>query len=385
MSITRLEAKKIFLSDKTSIALAEQKYHLSDAQVSQLLAKAIDLHFEKERALFNRNIKALSLFFIPNIADFKGENPAIKLEFERLYKQKRTQILSQLDPQDEYYHFLQNDFDKDGKLAVTGGYFSSSKGSKDENEAAGVRLILKDKEELLSLNTPLRFIFSVWALQEGWDNPNIFTIAKLAHSGSDISRHQQVGRGLRLCVNQKGTRLDYDELKQSETEFYSINQLDVLINSAERDFIEGLQAEINASCLVKNELNQATLAQIGLNQKQISEIQKELENLGFLKFNEAQDSYEIVRAIPNSIKENSEIKGILGEKLEQFLKLVAPNNNKNSYINNANKAKSSTKIRPSLAIEFKALWEAINQDVRIKYSSFDEDARIKEIASNLTA
>lgn len=216
VSINKISKDKLYLSDN-SVIERQSNYHLSKNDISNLIEKAIDLHFEKEERLFKENIKALSLFFIPNTWDFrqiqgKGE-PFIKKEFERLYKQKREQILQKTDLDPKYRTFLQKDFDESLNLRVHQGYFSGDSTQKSTNKeealANDIKLILEDKEKLLSFASPLRFIFSVWALQEGWDNPNIFTITKLAHSSSDISRHQQVGRGLRLCVNQDGKRITH--------------------------------------------------------------------------------------------------------------------------------------------------------------------------------
>lgn len=383
--ITKIEAKKIYLDNGEIIALAEQKYHLDDTQIKELLNLAIDVHFKKERELFKRGIKALSLFFIPNISDFKGENPKIKLEFERLYKQKRNEILKSLSPDDEYFEFLNKDIDKDGKLVVAGGYFSGDKGSKDEKEADGVRLILEEKEKLLSFNTPLRFIFSVWALQEGWDNPNIFTITKLACSSSDTSRHQQVGRGLRLCVNQDGKRLTYNHLKQNESNFYDINRLDVLINSAERDFIQGLQNEISSTSLNQNELSDEMLEKIGLNKKQINHIQSHLEDEGFLKFDDEKNCYIFLKPLSPHLQSDDKIKEILSNSLERFFKAFSTSTNQNSYVNDANKQAQKTGIKKALALEFKALWDAINKETKIKYSSFNEDVLLEKIAKYFDA
>ncbi|HEC1769401.1 TPA: DEAD/DEAH box helicase, partial [Campylobacter lari] len=194
--------------DNDIIIEKKESYILSEEEITGLLQNAINLHFEKEEKLFKQNIKALSLFFIPNILDFRGDNPFIKNKFEELYKEKRKQILeTKIDK--SYREYLEKDFDEDGNLKVHQGYFSGDKGSADEKEAYGVKLILEDKEKLLSFDTSLRFIFSVWALQEGWDNPNIFTLTKLSNSSSQISIHQQVGRGLRLCVNDKGKRITH--------------------------------------------------------------------------------------------------------------------------------------------------------------------------------
>nr|WP_317845774.1 hypothetical protein [Campylobacter sp. LR264d] len=158
---------------------------------------------KKEQILFSQNIKALSLFFIPNINDFRGESAFIKKNLKDFISKKQQEILKQ-DILQEYKAFLQKDFDDSGELRVHQGYFSGdshSKGKTQEDKLADdIILILKDKERLLSFDTPLRFIFSVWALQEGWDNPNIFTLVKLANSSTDTSRHQQVGRGLSFVL-----------------------------------------------------------------------------------------------------------------------------------------------------------------------------------------
>ncbi|MBF7043686.1 DEAD/DEAH box helicase, partial [Campylobacter volucris] len=230
-----------------------------------LLKNAINLHFEKEEKLFNQNIKALSLFFIPNILDFRGDNPFIKNKFEELYKEKRKQILStKLDK--SYREYLEKDFDEDGNLKVHQGYFSGDKGSVDEKEAYGVKLILEDKEKLLSFDTSLRFIFSVWALQEGWDNPNIFTLTKLSNSSSQISIHQQVGRGLRLCVNDKGKRITHSYLDFNDDKFYNINYLDILVSAREFNYIENLQKEIiNSSFAFDNKILEKTFLEKLLN------------------------------------------------------------------------------------------------------------------------
>ncbi|EAK1650784.1 DEAD/DEAH box helicase, partial [Campylobacter jejuni] len=222
-TLIKIEKDKAYFSDETIIEKKES-YILNQDDIKSLIKQAIDLHFEKEEKLFKKGIKALSLFFIPNVADFRGDNPFIKDTFEELYKEKRNEILkSNLDK--NYKTYLEKDFDKDGNLKVHQGYFSGDKGSADEKEANGVKLILEEKEKLLSFDTSLRFIFSVWALQEGWDNPNIFTLTKLSNSASQISIHQQVGRGLRLCVNNKGKRITHNFLSCNDDQFYDINYL----------------------------------------------------------------------------------------------------------------------------------------------------------------
>ncbi|EAJ9056005.1 DEAD/DEAH box helicase, partial [Campylobacter jejuni] len=240
--LTQVKDNKAYFSNEAIIEKKES-YVLNNDEIKELLKKAIDLHFEKEEKLFKKGIKALSLFFIPNITDFRGENPFIKNTFEELYKEKRKEILK-LNLDVRYKEYLEKDFDEAGNLRVHQGYFSGDKGSPDEKEANGVKLILEEKEKLLSFDTSLRFIFSVWALQEGWDNPNIFTLTKLSNSSSQISIHQQVGRGLRLCVNDKGKRITHNYLDFDDNQFYDINYLDILVSAREVDYIENLQKEV---------------------------------------------------------------------------------------------------------------------------------------------
>ncbi|MBF7067374.1 DEAD/DEAH box helicase family protein, partial [Campylobacter volucris] len=262
--LQNVKDNKAYFNDETIIEKKES-YILNEEEITELLKNAINLHFEKEEKLFNQNIKALSLFFIPNILDFRGDNPFIKNKFEELYKEKRKQILStKLDK--SYREYLEKDFDEDGNLKVHQGYFSGDKGSVDEKEAYGVKLILEDKEKLLSFDTSLRFIFSVWALQEGWDNPNIFTLTKLSNSSSQISIHQQVGRGLRLCVNDKGKRITHSYLDFNDDKFYNINYLDILVSAREFNYIENLQKEIiNSSFAFDNKILEKTFLEKLLN------------------------------------------------------------------------------------------------------------------------
>ncbi|OON99237.1 MAG: hypothetical protein ATN35_01620 [Epulopiscium sp. Nele67-Bin004] len=197
-----IKDKKVYLSNKTALTI-EDNYELSDEEIRLMIRKTIECHFQKEESFFNKRIKTLSLFFIPNIADYRGDEPRIKKIFEEEYKILRSEIISNTQ-NEEYKKYLLRDINENGELIVHEGYFSGDRGSADDKITTGIDLILKDKESLLSFDTSLRFIFSVWALQEGWDNPNVFNICKLANTDKDTSRRQQIGRGLRLCVNQDG-------------------------------------------------------------------------------------------------------------------------------------------------------------------------------------
>ena len=379
ISLNKISQDKVYLSNGEIIE-KQKTYKLENNEITNLLNKAIDLHFEKEEKLFKDNIKALSLFFITNIEDFRGDKPFIKEEFERLYKQKRAKILKQ-DLSKEYRDYLEKDFDKDFNLKVHEGYFSGDIKNKEDREADGVKMILEEKEKLLSFDYPLRFIFSVWALQEGWDNPNIFTLTKIASSSSDTSRHQQVGRGLRICVNNEGKRINHKYLNYNDNEFFDINYLDMLISGEERGFIEGLQREIiEASFTLGGDiLDRDSLIKLGLNQREVGRFTIALEDLGLIEFDEDNDNYKIVSSIYDGIAENETIKNLLKDKFYRILEAFKEPTNKHSQIINSNKKEEKIKIKKNLAKEFKELWQTINKRAILTYNNINKDILLKEI------
>jgi type III restriction enzyme len=250
-SIKRINRNSIVLADDT---IEKVDYSLSDESLRAMIKLTIQIHFEKEKELFERGIKALTLFFMPNdISLYRGKNPEIRNFFEEEYIKQRAEIISKLDPSSDYYKYLQNDFDRDNHLQVHKGYFSGDKGNADEKIQAGVDEILKDKKKLLSFESPTRFIFSIWALQEGWDNPNVFTICKLSNQGSEISKLQQIGRGLRICVNQDLQRQTLKNLNDDQEAFWRINNLDVVVSSKEQGFVEAIQNEILSNSFLISE------------------------------------------------------------------------------------------------------------------------------------
>lgn len=384
-TLLKVEKDKAYFSDQSILDKKSESYHLDEDELTALLGKAIDLHFEKEQRLFAKGVKALSLFFIPNIADFRGEKPFIKSTFEELYKAKREELLKQ-DLDENYRAYLAQDFDESGNLQVHQGYFSGDKGSKDDKEATGVKMILEEKEKLLSLNTPLRFIFSVWALQEGWDNPNIFTLAKLASSSSDISIHQQVGRGLRLCVNDKGKRITHRFMDFDDDSFYRLNYLDIIVSAKESNYIGNLQKEIEDSSYILSDktINQDELNTLLNNQRLASHLLLTLEDLELIAFDKSNNTYIIQAPIYESIKDDDKIKELLGESfpkvLEFFKAKESQSPNKHKQVENGEKKSDQVTIRPNLAKDFKELWEKINQKAKITYQDIKEQDIIDQAA-----
>lgn len=394
ISLESVNKDKAYLSNGVVIE-KKKSYKLSRDEITSLLEKGIDLHFKKEEKLFAQNIKALSLFFVPSIEDFRGENPFIKEEFERLYKLKRTQVLKQ-NLSESYKAYLQKDFDEEGNLKVHQGYFSGDsnitnkkKESNKENlEANDIKLILQEKEKLLSFDTPLRFIFSVWALQEGWDNPNIFTLTKLANSSSDTSRHQQVGRGLRICVNSEGKRITHHYLDSNDNTFFDINHLDMLVSSEERGFIEDLQREILDSSFALNAEfvdRQALEVNLKLNMRELDRLFVYLEDLHLVEFDETGEQYRIIAPIYEGIKDNETIKQLLGDKFDSLLEAFRQSITKFEQVQNANAPKERVKIKANLAQEFKELWRTINQKSILVYKNINQKNLIESIAKSFNA
>lgn len=217
------------------------------------IRETIASHFEKERELFNQGIKTLSLFFIDEVANYKSYNSGgeeIHGPFWKIFEEEYTNYLNDnLSLFDDSYQAYLRRFDAS---QVHNGYFSIDKktgrtidsetkrGSDLSDDISAYELILKNKERLLSFDEPCRFIFSHSALREGWDNPNVFQICTLRHASSAVAKRQEVGRGLRLCVDQSGNRMDYEALGDNVQE---INKLTVIANESYKDFVDGLQKE----------------------------------------------------------------------------------------------------------------------------------------------
>lgn len=217
------------------------------------IRETIRSHFEKEEELFERGIKVLSLFFIDEVAKYRqydesGEeiNGIYGDIFEEEYNKVVTEYITLFDT--PYVRYLKSTT----AAKAHNGYFSIDKkgrkidssiarGSDISDDVSAYDLILKDKERLLSFEEPTRFIFSHSALREGWDNPNVFQICTLKHSSSNIQRRQEVGRGLRLCVNSSGERMD---ATIPNFDVHAMNILTVIANDSYEDFVKGLQTEL---------------------------------------------------------------------------------------------------------------------------------------------
>ena len=217
------------------------------------IRETIRSHFEKEEEMFNKGIKVLSLFFIDEVAKYRQydeDGNEVNGVYGQIFEEEYINVLNDYLSLVEtpYIEFLK----KTDPQRVHQGYFSidkkgrkvdstTSKNSDISDDVSAYDLILKDKERLLSFEEPTRFIFSHSALREGWDNPNVFQICTLKHSANNVQRRQEVGRGLRLCVNSTGERMD---ATIPNFDVHSINVLTVVANDSYEDFVKGLQTEL---------------------------------------------------------------------------------------------------------------------------------------------
>lgn len=248
---------KVFFTNGFEIQVGQAYGDVDESQIIRIqIRETIRSHLEKERELHKLGIKVLSLFFIDEVAKYKdwSTGDPLKGEYAKMFEEEYNQALADYRTlfDDDYTKYLDS-FDT---RKIHAGYFSVDKKGHETDSSINDKkeylsfdedaydLIMKDKERLLSLEEPVRFIFSHSALREGWDNPNIFQICTLKHSNSEISKRQEIGRGLRICVNNDGERMDY---KLLENNFYSINTLTVVASESYDSFAKALQTEMAES------------------------------------------------------------------------------------------------------------------------------------------
>lgn len=315
----------------------------------EMIRLALQRHFETERENFNRTfkIKTLALFFIDDITSYRandeGKKPYVLEAFERLLKETIEKTIAVLDEHESIYReYLEASLDDIS--ACHAGYFAQDNNDSDEEIAQQVDTILHGKKKLLAFKNPdgsyntLRFLFSKWTLKEGWDNPNVFTIAKLRSSGSDISKLQEVGRGLRLPVDENGNRI--------ATEEFTLNYI---VDFTEADFATQLVSQING------EMPQAaTISE--------EDLQRVAKKLGL----DPDDLYDELRAkkyIDRRYNINLETREQFLDEYPDFVAGLAV-----GKIKDRNKAESKPiKIRKGVFNEIKELWEKINQRYLLYY------------------
>ena len=247
----------VTFSNGDTLVAGEASGNVNEGDIRRIqIRETINSHFDKEEKLFEQGIKCLSLFFIDEVAKYRqyGEDgEEILGEYGRIFEEEYTAALNErltLFPT-AYQAYLRGiDTTQTHK-----GYFSIDKkghainssvkrGSDESDDISAYDLILKRKEVLLSFDEPTRFIFSHSALREGWDNPNVFQICTLKHSDNATAKRQEVGRGLRLCVNQNGERQDVEVCGEQLVQ--SVNTLTVVASESYAGFVADLQSEIKS-------------------------------------------------------------------------------------------------------------------------------------------
>ena len=251
------ERRLVTFTNGENIAVGEVQGDVSERDMRRIqIRETIESHFQKEEQLFNQGIKTLSLFFIDKVDSYRrygDDGEEVLSEYGQFFEQEYLDVLNEhlTLEQTPYQEYLRK-FCSDPHLAHR-GYFSIDKktgrsvdsevkrGAEFSDDISAYDLILKNKERLLSFDEPTRFIFSHSALREGWDNPNVFQICTLKHSDSQTAKRQEVGRGLRLCVNQSGGRMDAAVCGET---VHDINKLTVIASESYAGFVSDLQRDI---------------------------------------------------------------------------------------------------------------------------------------------
>ncbi len=390
------------------------------------IRETIISHLTKEKALFDKGIKVLSLFFIDSVEKyrlygkdgeeqlgeyakiFEEEYNLVKNDFVDLFHQEYNQYLHDNDPALSHKGYMPEGYlqylERDDAHRVHNGYFSIDKQKKlidpatkkarngeeaESDDISAYDLIMKDKERLLSFEEPTRFIFSHSALKEGWDNPNVFQICALKHSDATIRRRQEVGRGMRLSVNRHGIRQDFDTVGD---QVHEINRLTVIASESYEEFAKGLQGEIAATLknrpqkagadyfvgkLLKNELG----AELRIDEDTAKKLNK------FLYKNDILDDDDKITLEGRKLIEENNVP--VPEHLEPFRTAITtllksifsgevplPDNDRDSIevTTNANFNKK----------EFQALWEKIN--IKSTYEvNFDSEKLINDSKNRINA
>ena len=356
--IVSLNKSTVTLSNGMEMKKGDKINPYSYAQSLQeiMIQKTIQHHFELEKKLLTKEvkIKPLTLFFIDNIEEYRNENGNIRTTVEKLIKAEAEKLLK-TEEEGFYKTYLEKTL-KDISL-THGGYFSKDNSDKDEAIEKEINEILHDKQAMLDLGNPRRFIFSKWTLREGWDNPNVFQICKLRSSGSEISKLQEVGRGLRLPVNEYGNRV--------KDEFFSLNYF---VDFTESDFIDKLVKEINQKSgaisieEVHERLNDNMI-------KQICKLYKTTEE-DLLTLLDGKNL--ITRS--NSFKEG----GYDYIKQNYGLIFEGVSSNKVRVEKNDGTPKKTITIRTDKYSELKELWEKLNERVILEYK-FENEANFKQL------
>lgn len=363
------------------------------------IRETIISHLQKEEELFNRGIKTLSLFFIDEVAKYREydeEGEELLGEYGEMFEEEYKDVVNDYifnvdSPYQRYLQTIKADNTHKGYFSIDKkGHAVNSevkRGLEVSEDISAYDLILKNKERLLSFEEPTRFIFSHSALREGWDNPNVFQICTLKHSDSVTTKRQEVGRGLRLCVNQEGFRMDEQALGKDLV--HKVNKLTVIANESYQNFVTDLQKQIK-----ENLYDRPTKAEkeyfigktvwvdgvaLKISEKQARAIYKYLVKNDYVDDNDnISENYHIdienntLALLPEELKEMSEgihklIRNIFSDKI--FDEMISDANEVTVSNNDLNDNFYKK--------EFQTLWNYINHKY-VYTVNFDSDELIKK-------
>lgn len=355
LGIENLNKSTVVLSNGLEMKKGDKinPYSYAEKLQETMIQKAIKHHFEIEKELLTREvkIKPLTLFFIDNIDEYRNKEGYIRKTVEQYIKAEIEELLK--TEKDKFYKaYLEKTLID--LSATHAGYFSKDNTEKDEAIEKEINEILHDKQAMLDLENPRRFIFSKWTLREGWDNPNVFQICKLRSSGSEISKLQEVGRGLRLPVNEYGNRV-------KDEQFY----LNYFVDFTESDFVDKLVSEINqksGAISIEQVPDKLTEQMI----KKICELYETTED----ELLEVLDTNNVITRT-NSFKTGG------FDFIKQNYSRIFEGVNSNK-VRKATDPKKKVVVRTEKYQELKDLWEKLNEKVILEYK-FDNEANFKTL------
>jgi len=356
--IENINKSTVVLSNGLEMKKGDKINPYSYAQTLQeiMIRKAIKNHFEIEKQFLTREvkIKPLTLFFIDNIEEYRKKDGYIRTTVEQLIEAEVKSLLK-TEKNEFYKSFLKKTLED---ISIThAGYFSKDNSEKDEAIEKEINEILHDKQAMLDLENPRRFIFSKWTLREGWDNPNVFQICKLRSSGSEISKLQEVGRGLRLPVNEYGNRV-------KDEQFY----LNYFVDFTESDFIDNLINEINEKSGAVS----------------IEDIPEKLTDNIIKKIC---DLYETTEGELLKVLDEQNIVTRTNKFKEGGFDYIKKNYPRIFEGVGSNKVRKSTNVKKKISVrtekykELKDLWEKLNEKVILEYK-FDKESTFQTLLTD---
>lgn len=359
------------------------------------IRETIRTHIERERDLFQKGIKVLSLFFIDHVSSYRiyDKDGTSNGKFADMFEEEYINVLQEMRPRftDEAYMRYLSKFPAE---KVHQGYFSQdkkgvavdSKEKEGDNEIRAYDLIMKNKERLLSFDEPVRFLFSHSALKEGWDNPNVFQICTLKDTTNEIKKRQEVGRGMRLCVNKNGERQDQDILGEG---VFDTNVLTVIASESYEHFSKHLQTELAENIGDHPVVVTPTLfdgivitaedgKELKINREKAIEIHEELISNGYVKKGKLTEKYF-------NDKKNGTID--LGEELNPIKEGIVRQletvfNPDKMMPDNARKPKIATFRADLFKEKFTEIWKRINVKTYYKVD-FSTDELIRKAIESI--